>query len=97
MNAEQFIEKYGDYPDAMRHNKNCLIDMACPDCGERERFLIQVTTVMEHFDNGSGEHQDIVWGLKSFCACGECGRERTVADFIIPGLDEAIAERKDAR
>ena len=91
MNAKQFLRKF---PDAER-NTNCLTDMACPKCGNRERFNVEVKTIMELQDMGSGDHADIEHDATSFCQCLECAEEGTVADFTIEGLDDEIESRRE--
>lgn len=84
MNAKQFREKF---PDA-RRNRNCLKDFACPKCGNRSRFNIEVSTMMEFRDDGSDDHGNTEWDMNSFCQCLECGEDGDVKDFTIEGLDE---------
>lgn len=90
MTPEEFIEKY---PKASM-NGNCLQDIACPHCGNREQFKVEIHTVGSLCDNGTdaevGGHE---YDDSHYIECCECARHSTVAGFTIEGLDDLIEER----
>lgn len=59
-------------------NTNCLENMACPQCGQREQFCIQVTTLATVVDNGIMDTGDNSWDDDSYAQCDECGWTGTV-------------------
>lgn len=93
MNAIQLLEKFPDleYEGEDSH----LNDMCCPECGYRNFISISVTTWMELFSDGMGEHEDTEWEQNSACKCRACNHDATVADFTFKGLDDLILEGID--
>ena len=92
MTAEQFLEKY---PDS-ELRENCLQDIACPECGQRDSFNITFTGTAEVYDDGSDDVGDHEWESESDCTCSECKHGGTVADFTFPGLDKLIDGKEEA-
>lgn len=83
MTAKQFRKKF----PAADTNDNCLRDIACPSCGSRGRFDIEVSTVAKFDDMGSDDTGDMEWSDDSFIGCRACNHSGQVADFTIQGLD----------
>lgn len=91
MDAAAFLAKF---PDA-DYNENCLRDMACPKCGNRNMLRIGFTGISEVLDEGTGDDGDRHWEGESFCRCGgKCDHSGTVDDFTFDGLDDLIAQRE---
>lgn len=90
MNPEQYIQKYKTFAEEWGPNNNCLEDTACPECGYRHRFIIQATSAFIMEDSGTSEFRDVEYDDKNYIACDSCGHDGTVAEFRIPGLDEAL-------
>jgi hypothetical protein len=91
MKAEEFVAKF---PDAMR-KKNCLEDIACPECGNREMFRIQATIIAEVCDEGTDrDESDCEYDEKSSCECTECQFHGKLEDFAIEGLDDLLEKGK---
>jgi hypothetical protein len=94
MTAKEFLTKF---PDATG-NDNCLKDLACPKCGHRESFLIDIEARAVVRDDGtevgSADHD---WQDTSYCACGNdaCPLEGEVSDFAVYGLDKLILSKGD--
>ena len=83
-----------DFPTmAQRHN--CLENMACPACGQREELRVEIKTMGKLVDDGTdaecGDHE---WGGNSYCECreGRCTFHGRVRDFTFPGLDSMIED-----
>ena len=97
MKPRTFLKKFPNAPQ----NENCLIDIACPKCGHRDEFSIEVSSFARVSDNGTNDidTSDTEWTDKSYCRCCNCNHVATVAAFTIEGLDEALAEgqRKAAK
>ena len=74
-------------------NTNCLEGMACPVCGYEDNFLIQVTTWMNVYDDGTDDHTDVNWDATSPCECGECGHRETVYGFATINQEREQVER----
>lgn len=63
-------------------NDNCLENLACPECGEHESLMIQVTTWVEMQDRGSGDHEDLEWDDNSLIRCPSCYHEAAAKSFM---------------
>ena len=95
MTTEDFLEQF---PDA-EENENCLRDVACPKCGNREKFRIEAKIMAIVEDMGTDrDESDCEWDESSHCACGNdaCDKDGPLKDFTIDGLDDAIAARAKA-
>ena len=89
----KFISKYPETPLMT----NCLIDLACPQCGSREGVTIEVKRWASISDNGTDDEPgDTEYKDRNPCRCTECEHEATVAAFTFPELDAAIEERRAA-
>ena len=77
-------------------NENCLEDMACPVCGQRERFKIEMKAIIEIRDEGTEDHGDTDWDGNSWCECpeSECRHEGKARDFKFKGLDAYIYKNR---
>jgi hypothetical protein len=79
--------------------ENCLFDMACPKCGQRNKLRITATIIAIVSDDGTDrDWSDCEWENNSPCECCSCSHSGTVQDFTIEGLDEelrAIADEKE--
>ena len=64
-------------------NENCLEGLRCPACGEYDMLLIEVRTVIEITDEGTGDFGDTEWDENSYCECSQCTYHGKVADFRI--------------
>ena len=91
LTIEQFLE---NFPNAAP-NANCLEDTACPHCGNRDLFHIEVKTVMEVTDGGTDTQGDVEWEETSPTVCKDCEATGTLADFTFDGLDDAIREKRE--
>jgi hypothetical protein len=67
-------------------NENCLEGMQCPKCESLEPFVIEITTHVKVWDEGTDittGHQE--WDHNSYCGC-PCGFSGKVSDFSeVPG------------
>lgn len=86
MTAEQFLKKYPN-PE---YNDNCLRDIACPQCGYRDRFRVAATSFFTMTDNGEDDHSDIEYDKSSFATCELCGHGGSMAEFTVAGLDDLL-------
>ncbi len=86
-------------------NQNYLIDMACPQCGNREAFAVAVETFARLSDDGTDTQAgdwDTEYTPNSYCRCDndKCGDKHgpagfligRVRDFTFPGLDALIEQ-----
>ena len=95
MTAQEFIDKY---PEQSEVFSNCLQDMACPECGNRDNgFRISVTTMVHLNDDGTDQCGDTEWDGKSYCECRECCHTGKAEDFTIEGLDDLLEEKQNER
>jgi hypothetical protein len=62
-------------------NTNCLQDVACPQCGHTDSFIIEVKTRANVTDEGAETFGDMHWDERSFIECKNCGTGSIVADF----------------
>lgn len=86
MTAQQLIKKF----PRQRRNENCLTDIACRECGNRDQFRIEMKSTFTLRDDGTDSHEDTEWGRSNFCQCSQCQHEGKVRDFTIPGLDNLL-------
>lgn len=90
MTPEQYIEKHKATIDEWSRNENCLEDVACPECGYRDRFIIQATSSFIMQDDGTSEFGDVEYDGHNYIACESCGHDGKVSEFTIKGLDAAL-------
>lgn len=90
MTPEEFVAKH---PKSERM-VNCLEDIACPHCGNREQFKVEIKTVGELRDDGTdaevGDHE---YDDDSYIECCKCARHGAIAGFTIKGLDDLLTEK----
>ena len=91
MTAEAFLQKY----PKTKPNRNSLEDIACPDCGSRGGFEMEVKTTMFVSDEGTDTcSADVEWEGYSWTKCDRCGKASVLDYFTVEGLDQLIEERK---
>lgn len=91
MTAQEFITKF---PDTQANN-NCLEDIACPECGYRDCFIIQATSAFIMHDSGTSDFGPVDYDDNNYIACDSCGHDGNVSKFTIKGLDELLNEVRD--
>lgn len=83
-------------PDLPR-NENCLEDIICPQCANRDEFQVELKTVANLTDDGTDANVgDHVYGSDAWAACKNCRYAGKLSIFKIEGLDNLIRERRDA-
>lgn len=93
MTARQLIQKF----PRLRRNGNCLTNIACPECGNRDEFRIEMKSTFMLRDDGTDGYEDTEWGLSSFCQCRQCQHEGKVHDFTFPGLDDLLRPAHESK
>ena len=89
LTLEELIEKHS----LLKPNTNCLLDIACPKCGNRDNFGIVGKCEFDVEDDGSsGNESDHEWDERAHTRCKECGHEGSLATFTFDGLDEKLEE-----
>lgn len=58
-------------------------DLACPQCGHKADFHVDVTATAYLDARGPTVESDYFWNESSCCACLECHFESSVADFVV--------------
>lgn len=60
-------------------------DLRCPACGLDESFSVEAHQCLTLFPDGTVTEGDEGqrWDETSYCRCGSCGHEATVADFLL--------------
>ena len=88
MTPKKFHKKF---PSVHQINSSCAIDMACPACGNRGPFFVEVKTFVELTDEDGYGPADRFEELEgSMVECGQCGSQGS--DFLIEGLDEHLSK-----
>ena len=66
-------------------NTNCLENIRCPECGQKDEFKIEATTLMVVTDDGTevDRYAETKWTKGSYICCPECERVGTVAEFTV--------------
>ncbi len=64
-------------------NVNCLEGIACPKCGQADRFEIEVSGFATVLDDGIEHGYDYDWTDESQIVCSktDCNHHGTVKDF----------------
>ena len=65
-------------------NRPRFEDLACPRCGQREQFHVDVTATAFLDGSGPSVEGDYYWDRASGCACLRCQMEGRIADFLKP-------------
>jgi hypothetical protein len=86
LTARQLAQKFQN----LQPNDNCLTDIACPECGNRDQFRIEMKSIFALRDAGTDGYEDTDWGQNAYCQCCECQHEGKVRDFTFAGLDELL-------
>jgi DNA-directed RNA polymerase subunit RPC12/RpoP len=86
MTKEEFKAKF---PDAEKR-ENCLTDLACPNCGQRDGLKIEVSTLAYLNEDGFSDTYDMEYDGDNYCRCPRCEHVGKVSDFTIEGLDENL-------
>lgn len=94
MTPEEFIAKF---PKQTSVNSELLEDIACPECGQRDRFNINFTGQALVTEEGSEDVGDHEWDGSSSTTCTECFYGALLSDFRIKGLDDALDELEQVR
>ena len=101
MTAAELLTKFPDMECKLRDDEqepdSLLLDMACPACGQRDRFRIACRCLLDVNDDTSDEYGDHCWEDTEECDCmsNHCAHSATVADFTFEDLDDLIAEQSD--
>ena len=59
-------------------------DLACPRCGQREQFHVDVTATAYLDESGPSVEGEYDWDSESYIACLDCNLEGIVAQFLKP-------------
>ncbi len=65
-------------------NKNCLLGIACPQCGNDARFKVAVRATACVTDAGTEVQGDLDWADDSLTECPECGHCADWSEFRLP-------------
>jgi len=57
-------------------------DLACPKCGQREEFHVDITATAYLDASGPTVESDYHWDEASGCTCLNCHFDGCVADFV---------------
>lgn len=95
LTTTQLLAKFPSLLELGPVQKNCLTDIACPACGWRSEFNIEVTTIMSHTDDGTDNHFDTD-PTGDYIKCGRCGHEGKYAEFEFKDLDAQLQDHFDA-
>jgi len=92
MTPEEFHAKF---PDMDEINVGCTVDYACPHCGSRGPFFVEVRDFVELSDEGG---YSVPYQLEeTFAPNTECMDCKYVGgNFIVEGLDDYLAKLSEA-
>lgn len=82
-------------------NTNCLENVCCPKCGQKDRFFIHASITAEVTDDGAevapSPRGDIEWDRNSATECAECGHSACLQHFRKPPPDpEGMNDKRAA-
>lgn len=98
MTAKEFIKKF---PEQREINSNCLTDIACPLCGNRDSIIVSVNIWTELSDDGTDHYSDATDhcgnveyddGSCAQCTGEDCEMSGRLKQFRIEGLDALLQE-----
>ena len=92
LTARRLMQKFPN----LQPNDNCLTNIACPECGNRDQFRIEMKSVFTLRDDGTDGYEDTDWGRNAYCQCGQCQHEGKVRGFTFPGLDDLLHTANEA-
>jgi hypothetical protein len=99
MTAAELLTKFpdmeGKHPSDEQESDSLLLDMACPACGQRDRFRIGFHGTADVDDDSSSDDGDHEWDADDHCTCQKCSHRGDVKDFTFDGLDDLIAEQEE--
>lgn len=72
-----------------------LIDLICPNCGDRDNLKIELTTWGWMMEDGIDHDGDNEYEDSSPCRCMACMFEGTLKDFTVEGLDDYLSDLRD--
>lgn len=58
-------------------------DLACPRCGHRHDFHVDVTATAYLDASGPTVESDYLWAESSGCVCLSCHYDGSVADYVV--------------
>lgn len=93
LTARQLIQKF----PRLRSNGNCLTNIACPECGNRDQFRIEMKSMFTLRDDGTDGYEDTEWGQSNYCQCGQCQHEGKARNFTFPGLDDLLLSAHESK
>ncbi len=85
------IKKFPGLP--IRHN--CIMDLLCPECGQRDSLTLEVKCRVPLDDDGTDPMRLLSghdWDSRSWTECPECGTGGSMGKFCCPGLDQALED-----
>lgn len=87
-----------NYPDSKR-NSGKLVNMGCPNCGNRQEFEIRSEADLTITDDGPRDCTGATWEYTSQCICPKCNYGGGAGRFYFVNLetfiDEAIRQRSE--
>lgn len=96
ISAQSLLEKFPHLKKS-KPNKGELVDIACPKCGNRNKFDVvcdvKVTFSDEKFDPII-KRSELTVKDKSVCFCVECGYEGWMYKFRFPFLEDMIKKNE---
>lgn len=90
MTAAEFLAKF----PKSKPNSNCLEDVGCHRCGNREEFKVLITTWAELVDDGTVADSDHEYDMFSPIECEKCHHKTLLHEFTFQGLDPLIEQKE---
>jgi hypothetical protein len=75
-------------------NKNCLVGIACPNCGNDSMLYIESKTLAAVTDDGAETFGDIEWDSDSYTECPECDHRGTLSQFRVHPAEKDPTQAK---
>jgi DNA-directed RNA polymerase subunit RPC12/RpoP len=71
-------------------NNNCLVGIACPQCGNDAMIYIEAKTLAVVTDDGAETFGDMEWDGDSYAECPDCEHRGTLGEFRIDPATETL-------
>lgn len=92
--AEELLKKFPKMEHCDALPESCMLDIACPKCGQREAVEVHCMVWATLREDGTElDTQDASYEPRSACKCPVCEHEAELLDFTFLGLDKLIDAR----
>lgn len=93
LTAKEWVEKF--YDEDTQINTDYLVDIACPECGERDDFVIETRCFLNFQDDHYEIRDQPDLEPDDYIRCRNCDASKDIRIFTVNGLDELIEKKRE--